>query len=685
MGVVYRATDPNIDRTLALKTMRLDVHGVGEDEILKRFKQEAKLAGVMNHTNIVTIYDAGEDEGLFYIAMEFIEGKTLQSMLYEEHVLHADRIVEISRGVCTALDYAHQRNVIHRDIKPANIMMANSGLVKIMDFGIAKSGTNMTSAGQVLGTPTYMSPEQVRGRQLDGRSDLFSYGVVLYEMLTGEKPFNGQNVTTIIYKIMNEAPIPPRELDSAIHPGLSSVISKMLVKNPDERYQTGKDLLYDLENYKSIGAEGVATRVMSAAAATSVMPSSTTAMPKPPVQPIKIQSDPHSPTVSSVRPQIPTPFSVNIGVKPITLPGSQTTGETVHGGPEKVYSSGGSFFSGFDKRKAGIYAGVAVAILIAGSIIPIKQYFDTKEAARLTQEQKQQQEEAEAAMRRAGIEPNLQSTNPAGTSTTAVPKAGKGKRGAAGNPDSDTPSGPLVQTADLRVSSNPPGAIVTIGGATQKDWVTPFTADKIPAGTYDVIFGKPGYKSENRSVNVIAGKPVSISADLTTAGARIMVSSNPDSASIWLEGKNTGRVTPVELQVEKGEHQIEVRKQGYQEAAVETNLNDGETYKFDPILQAEKPGSDKVFAGLRGLQGGGGSNSMPDGMGMMVIKSNPPGAHIFHGGKVSPKTTPVTWPIKPGTYQITIRMEGYKPAHRQFTVEQGKVTNVDVMLEPQRR
>ena len=233
MGVVYKAQDPNIGRTVALKTMRLDVHGTDQEEILRRFKHEAKLAGVMNHPSVVTIYDAGEDQGVFYIAMEFCEGVTLQALLHQQRVIPPQMMVEISRQICPAMDYAHKRGVIHRDVKPANIMLTAQGGAKIMDFGIAKAEGGMTSAGQVLGTPAYMSPEQVRGKVLDGRSDLFSYGVCLYEMVTGEKPFIGQNVTTIIYKIMNESPVPPRDLDITIHPGISAIISKALAKNPD--------------------------------------------------------------------------------------------------------------------------------------------------------------------------------------------------------------------------------------------------------------------------------------------------------------------------------------------------------------------------------------------------------------------------------------------------------------------
>src|SRR5262249_40913707 len=253
MGVVYKALDPTIGRTVALKTMRLDVHGLDAQEMVRRFQNEARAAGVLNHPNIVTIYDAGEEDGIFYIAMEFIEGTTLHEVLTEQRVLATDEVVQLTRQICRGLDYAHSNGIVHRDIKPANIMITANGTVKIMDFGIAKSGGQVTNTGQVLGTPNYMSPEQVKGRPLDGRSDLFSLGVILYEMLTGEKPFVGQNVTTIIYKIVNETPITPRDLDVTVHPGLSAIVTKALAKAPDDRYQSGAELVRDLENYKLAG------------------------------------------------------------------------------------------------------------------------------------------------------------------------------------------------------------------------------------------------------------------------------------------------------------------------------------------------------------------------------------------------------------------------------------------------
>src|ERR1700726_3089782 len=241
MGVVYRATDPVIGRTVAVKTIHLSEEGTGlsRPELLSRFQIEARAAGLLTHPNIVVVYDAGEENGLFYITMELIEGKSLQSLLDFGHGFPVPRILRILEQTCSALQFAHERNVIHRDIKPANLMLTADDTVKITDFGTAKIlqfGT-VQQTTHVMGTPSYMSPEQVKGRPVDGRSDIFSLGVVLYEMVTGEKPFPGQNITTVIYKIVNEEPVPPRQLNASIHPGISNVNMKALVKDPEQRYQ----------------------------------------------------------------------------------------------------------------------------------------------------------------------------------------------------------------------------------------------------------------------------------------------------------------------------------------------------------------------------------------------------------------------------------------------------------------
>jgi serine/threonine protein kinase len=255
MGVVYHALDPVIGRNVAVKTMHLSEAGTGmsREELVGRFQTEARAAGLLTHPNIVVIYDAGEEEGLFYITMELVEGRSLQSLLDARQLFPLPRVMKLMEQVCSALDFAHQHNVVHRDIKPANLMLTADDSVKITDFGTAKIlqfGTAQTS--HVMGTPSYMSPEQVKGKPVDGRSDIFSLGVILYELMTGEKPFPGQNITTVIYKIINEEPIPPRSLDSSIHPGLSAVITRALSKDPDTRFQNCHELLDALKNYREM-------------------------------------------------------------------------------------------------------------------------------------------------------------------------------------------------------------------------------------------------------------------------------------------------------------------------------------------------------------------------------------------------------------------------------------------------
>src|ERR1700675_1149256 len=258
MGVVYRATDPVIGRTVAVKTIHLSEEGTGlsRPELLSRFQIEARAAGLLTHPNIVVVYDAGEENGLYYITMELIEGKSLQALLDSGHSFPVPRVLRIMEQTCSALQFAHERNIIHRDIKPANLMLTADDTVKVTDFGTAKIlqfGT-VQQTTHVMGTHSYMSPEQGKGRAVDGRSDIFSLGVMLYEMVTGEKPFPGQNITTVIYKIVNEEPVPPRQINPSIHPGISAVVMKALAKEPEARYQSCREMLDDLRNYRTLSA-----------------------------------------------------------------------------------------------------------------------------------------------------------------------------------------------------------------------------------------------------------------------------------------------------------------------------------------------------------------------------------------------------------------------------------------------
>src|SRR5215467_5652746 len=214
MGVVYHAIDPNIGRPVAIKTIDLSaVRNPDEQKRLcDRLFREARSAGILSHPGIVTIYDVEQQGDLAYIAMEYVDGPTLDHLLAEGQAAPPEQMFSVLEQTAAALDYAHQKGIVHRDIKPANIMIAADGTAKITDFGIAKitASESFTMTGAIVGTPHYMSPEQVQGQAVDGRSDQFSLAVITYEMLTGEKPFVGEHLTTVVYKIVAEEPVPPR-------------------------------------------------------------------------------------------------------------------------------------------------------------------------------------------------------------------------------------------------------------------------------------------------------------------------------------------------------------------------------------------------------------------------------------------------------------------------------------------
>jgi serine/threonine-protein kinase len=259
MGVVYQAVDPTIGRTLAIKTIRLrEVDDPAQrDRLKERLFREARSAGVLSHPNIVTIYDMEEDDGVAYIAMQFVNGPTLDEVMSRPKAMGPQELFRILRQTASALDFAHEKGIVHRDIKPANIMIDEHGTAKIADFGIAKVGTsgNLTLSGTILGTPNYMSPEQVQGKPVDGRADQFSLAVVAYEILTGERPFGGEHLGTVVYRIVAEEPAVVHRLNPSLSPEIDSVIRKGLAKKADGRYRSCIDFINALEG-ACLQAEG---------------------------------------------------------------------------------------------------------------------------------------------------------------------------------------------------------------------------------------------------------------------------------------------------------------------------------------------------------------------------------------------------------------------------------------------
>ena len=295
MADVYLAEDQELGRRVAIKILN-SRHG-NDDQFIERFRREAKNAAALNHPNIVSIYDRGEAEDTYYIAMEFLDGRTLKELIISRGAAPINVAIEYARQILSALRFAHRHGIVHRDIKPHNVLVDGEGRVKVTDFGIARAGTSqMTETGSIVGTAQYLSPEQARGGEVDPRSDLYSLGVVLYELLTGKTPFDGETPVEIAMKHLSTTPKPPSSLRPDVPRELDMVVLRALAKNPDDRYQSADEMESDLERVArgarvAAATVDTATQVMSrpavaaaaasATAATMIAPPPTAAAPPP--------------------------------------------------------------------------------------------------------------------------------------------------------------------------------------------------------------------------------------------------------------------------------------------------------------------------------------------------------------------------------------------------------------------
>ena len=293
MADVYLAEDQELGRRVAIKI--LNGRHANDDQFIERFRREAKNAAALNHPNIVSIYDRGEAEDTYYIAMEFLDGRTLKELVVSRGAAPINVAIEYARQILLALRFAHRHGIVHRDIKPHNVLVDAEGRVKVTDFGIARAGTSqMTETGSIVGTAQYLSPEQARGGEVDPRSDLYSLGVVLYELLTGKTPFDGETPVEIAMKHLSNAPKPPSKLRPDVTPELDKVVLRALAKNPDDRYQSADEMEADLERVARgapVSAATAATQVLPAAAAVAADPTSAT-MIAPPSAPARVVPPP---------------------------------------------------------------------------------------------------------------------------------------------------------------------------------------------------------------------------------------------------------------------------------------------------------------------------------------------------------------------------------------------------------
>jgi len=674
MGVVYKATDPVIGRTVAVKTIKLSAEGTGltRPELLARFQTEARAAGLLTHPNIVVVFDAGEEDGLYYIIMELVEGRSLQALLDDGHSFPLPRVLRIMEQACSALQFAHERNVVHRDIKPANLMLTGDDTVKVTDFGTAKIlqfGTVQQTA-HVMGTPSYMSPEQVKGRAVDGRSDIFSLGVMLYEMVTGQKPFPGQNITTVIYKIVNEEPVPPKQVDPTIHPGISAVVMRALAKDPDTRYQSCREMLDDLRNYRSLNAtpgNPQSTMAMSADAVNAAVA----------MNPAGIRAVPGEDTTAAAR------ALAARATHPNQTPALRRTG-TLPPVPEP-------------KPKKNVFGSIVAALLLLGVIAycanklrPI--YEDVRQQQRRNAAPSDTAPSAGSAD--GASEPNSAASNESGPENSDSPASDANATEVSG------PATPLpldVKSARIeRAPAKKTEPVISSKAAEYKGRIEEAISERGLASRAKVqgvgntltLSGKLRPAEHAALLKFLRDAPPSLhlidhieyddAPVPTSAGsvpnASVSAGGHPTpgpgyggvhvvtdviGATAILRGPS-GRVvsqclTPCSFNnLTPDRYGLEVKKEGYQPVQTALQVRQGD-------VADEKLSLESLARGL-------------------YVASDPPGADVFINGAKQSGQTPVTLPLAAGQYNLVLRLQGYDPFVGSVQVKDNSQTQINTRL-----
>ena len=561
MGVVYHAIDPNIGRPVAIKTIRLGDGRTAEEQerLRERLFREARSAGILSHPGIVTIYDVEQQGEVAYIAMEYVDGPTLDNIMSRERPVSPEQMFSVLAQTAAALDYAHGKGIVHRDIKPANIMIAADGTAKIADFGIAKITANdqLTMTGTIVGTPHYMSPEQVQGQPVDGRSDQFSLAVITYEMLTGEKPYTGEHLTTVVYKIVAEEPVPPHRLNATLAGQIDGVLRKSLSKKPDARYPTCQEFTQSLEK-ACAASRGWKTMTRGGSL--------------------------NEPTV--VETTAPKPA---INLPPARNPRADTT----------VTAERSARRSGFMPFLVGVLIVTAVLAAIGWKAGPwLSQNLRNELPAIVSQPKPQSapaaappaaapaqsqpapspappQETAQAQAPSTATAPPQTTPTPPPTATARpdltkpspmppfqpVPSADDTPRQAA-KPVPPAPR-PAPSAQSVTVITSPSGATATLDGRPDAACTTPCSLTALP-GRHTIAFTLAGYDIEHREVDIGSGPYELPAVILRSPGGTLMLTSTPPGAAISVNGKKLPQTTPAQISLPPGTYSVTVEKDGRQ-------------------------------------------------------------------------------------------------------------------------
>ncbi len=582
MGVVYHATDPAIGRSVAIKIIRIRDAGDTQrsDKLRERLFREARSAGVLSHPNIVTIYDMDEVDGQAYIAMAYVNGPTLDRILSSGEPLSGSRMMRILRQAASALDYAHTRGIVHRDVKPANIMTDEDGAVKITDFGIAKitSGANITNTRTVVGTPSYMSPEQVQGLEIDGRSDQFSLAVIAYEILTGERPFQGEHLSTIVYRIVQEEPEEAQRINGTLTQQIDAVLRRALAKKPAGRYANCSSFVGALE---MACAESHGWKTLAAGSAPAMPTLAVDAFNSAPVKGVPGASVP----APAAPPPARTPLPSNFPPPP-------------------------AFAAAPPKRRSAaipMFAGMLLLLFVAGAIawqmggisgiVSFGGQQQEKSSPVVDLQTSRPQETPGAQTPAEPIPPPVTAENekpgaekPDAAPPDATPPAAAGRSPFQTGHEEAPPAtvaalqpAPRGRLQDIWVTTNPPGAKVVLDDDLNGSCATP-CMQHAPAGVHHLTVSQAGYLNEYREIHVTDGAQDIPLISLREPAGTLMLTTMPPGASIRINGQAIPERTPAAISLRPGSYSVTVEKDG-QSQTQRIDVQDSPVYVRIPLGQ----------------------------------------------------------------------------------------------------
>ncbi|MGZ5703807.1 MAG: PEGA domain-containing protein [Burkholderiales bacterium] len=733
---VYLAKDPREGRTVVLRTMRLDPNDPELAARAIRFSEEAARVCTLDSPNIAKFYEHGETDGCFFLVSEHVIGESLRKQIDQNKDFTLDDIQDLTRQACSAFDHAHSRDVAASSLKPSRFVIESDGTLKILDFGLTETiGADRKSALH------YRSPEEYAGEKPDLRSNLFSWGAVLYEVVTGQKAFPGFDEESIRECVLESMPPTPEELLPGMPAGVSAVIVKALKKNLVDRYVRGSELVRSLEEYKNYkapeetelpfmlqqhvraGAGAIPARPLPDSKPSPRIAAATMAPAKPVPSPPVQAPEPVSP-VSAI---LPTPA---VAALPARLPATKRPATVVERPPvDAVLSEYAPPKPGEAAQKpkttsqalAQMHSWATqsdreesrLAIDPAGPAMPPRMGSPKIQMSSRTRMLVYASAAVLVALtalfstgsrfRKVSASPpqvapvSPVSTDPAFSEPFAPKQAAQlipPKQGIAFEIDDTPPKikhfkpkqaapakvvpAPAPVTGDLAVTTSPPGARVQVDGRGDVEWISPCVVTGLTAGQHVLTISKPGFVVSTRSIDVIAGGRADVSVPMAVLGASLAIASNPAGATILVDGKDTGRVTPAQVVVPHGRHTIAVQKPGYLDASTSAEFTPGQVFKFEPALQAmgnvdRMRSTGKGFGKLFG--------KVPEGMGRVQFRTDPRSAQITLNNRVLDRDTPAEVFLEPGSYQVVLSLPGYKPIQKVINVENGGKVVIDETLQ----